>query len=42
MHLSAERSKDLVERVLAFFPRAMANASLSKMTDLVGDVAGIS
>ena len=41
MHMSAERGKDLVERVLAFARGAEGECVPLKMTDLVGDVACI-
>jgi two-component system, cell cycle sensor histidine kinase and response regulator CckA len=41
MHISAERGKDLVERVLAFARGAEGECVPLKMADLVGDVAGI-
>ena len=41
MHMSAERGKDLVERVLAFARGAEGERVPLKMTDLVGDVACI-
>jgi two-component system, cell cycle sensor histidine kinase and response regulator CckA len=41
MHMSAERSKDLVERVLAFARGAEGECVPLKICDLVGDVARI-